>query len=142
MAHYDSNVQIVMACDASKHGLSAILSHKYQDGTEKPIAYASRTIPKKELSRTIFNKEAMAIVFGFKRFKDFIFGKEIILRTDNQSLKLILGPRKGILKTADNRFQRWAYTFQGSDLKSNILAQKQTQTVMRYRGYHFKMKSI
>ncbi|XP_070519742.1 uncharacterized protein [Cardiocondyla obscurior] len=55
----------------------------------------------------------MAIVFGFKRFYQFIFGKEIILRTDNKALHLILGPRKGIPLTADNRLQRWAYFLSG-----------------------------
>lgn len=113
LAHYDANEQIVLACDASQYGLSAILSHRYKDGTERPIAYTSHTIPKKELSRTILYKKAMAIVFWFKRFRDFVFSKEIILRTDNQSLKLILGPRKGIPQTADNRFQRWAYYLAG-----------------------------
>ena len=113
LAHYDPKEQLILACDASHYGISAILSHKYKDGTERPIAFASHTIPKKELTRTILDKEAMAIVFGFKRFRDFVFGKEIILRTDNQSLKLILGPRKGIPQTADNRFQRWAYFLSG-----------------------------
>ncbi|XP_048513423.1 uncharacterized protein LOC125501460 [Athalia rosae] len=64
LAHYDPNEQIILACDASHYGLSAILSHKYKDNTERPIAYASQTIPKKELNRTILDKEAMAIVLG------------------------------------------------------------------------------
>ncbi|XP_058809864.1 uncharacterized protein K02A2.6-like [Phymastichus coffea] len=55
----------------------------------------------------------MAIVFGFQRFYQFIFGKSIILRTDNSALAWILGPRKGIPQTADNRLQRWAYYLSG-----------------------------
>ena len=55
----------------------------------------------------------MAIVFGFKRFYQFVFGKEVILRTDNKPLELILGPRKGIPQTADNRLQRYAYYLSG-----------------------------
>lgn len=111
--HSDPNQQIVLACDASNHGLSAILSHKYKDGKEKPIAYVSSTIPKKELSRTILDKAAMAIVFGLKRFRDFVFGREIILRTDNQGLQFILGPQKGIPETTDNRLKGWAYYISG-----------------------------
>ena len=72
-----------------------------------------KKIGKKELSRVILDKEAMAIVCGFKRFYEFIFGKVIILKTDNKALQLILGPRKGIPITADNRFQRWAYFLSG-----------------------------
>ncbi len=55
----------------------------------------------------------MAIIFGVKRFYQFLFGKEFILRTDNKALGLILGPRKGIPVTADNRLQRWAYFLSG-----------------------------
>ena len=122
---FDPNEQIVLACDASKYGLSAILSHRYKNGTEKPIAYASCTISKKELNRTILDKEAMAIVFGLKRFGDFVFGKEIILRTDNQALQFMLGPRQGIPEIAENRLKRWAYYISG----------------FRYRIKHISSKS-
>lgn len=82
LAHYDPHEKLVLACDASMYGLSAILSHKYKDGTERPIAYASKKIPEKEISRAIIDKEASAIVFGFKKCYDFVYGREVILRTD------------------------------------------------------------
>ena len=113
LVNYNPNEEVVLSCDASDYGLSAILSHRYKNGEEKPIAYASKKIAKDELNRKILDKEAMAIVFGFKRFYQFIFGKVIILKTDNKALQLILGPRKGIPQTADNRFQRWAYYLSG-----------------------------
>ena len=113
LAHYDPKEQILLACDASDYGLSAILSHRYRDGTERSIAYASKKILTSETKRATFDKEAMAIVFGFKRFYQFVFGKEVILRTDNKPLELILGPRKGIPQTADNRLQRCAYYLSG-----------------------------
>lgn len=40
LAHYDPKGEIFLACDASDYGLSAILSHRYKDDTERPIAYA------------------------------------------------------------------------------------------------------
>ncbi|XP_036150440.1 uncharacterized protein K02A2.6-like [Monomorium pharaonis] len=104
LVNYDPKQTIILACDASDYGLSAILSHRYSNGEERPIAFASKKIPKHELNRKILDKEAMAIVFGCKRFYQFIFGKEFILRTNNKALQLILGPRKGIPITADNRF--------------------------------------
>lgn len=55
----------------------------------------------------------MAIVFGLKRFYQYIFEKITILRTDSKALHLILGPRKVIPITADNRLQRWAYYLSG-----------------------------
>lgn len=108
LAHYDPREQLILATDACDHGLSAILSHKYKDGSERPIAFASKEIPETELKRAIIDKEAIAIVFGFKKFYQYVFGREIILRTDNKPLELILGPRKGILQ-----LQRCAYFLSG-----------------------------
>lgn len=113
LAHYDPNRKIILACDACDYGLSAILSHEYDDGTERPIAFVSKKIPLIEQKRSIIDKEAMAIVFGFKRFYQFVFGKKIKLRTDNKALQLILGPRKGLPVTAGNRLQRYAYYLSG-----------------------------
>lgn len=113
LAHYDPREKLVLACDASMYGLSAILSHKYKDGTERPIAYGSKKIPKTEISRAIIDKEASAIVFGFLKFYDFVYGREIILRTDHKPLEFIFGPKRGIPLTAASRLQRWAYFLSG-----------------------------
>lgn len=50
LAHYDASEELVLACDASGYGLAAILSHRYKDGSEWPIAYASKIIPERELN--------------------------------------------------------------------------------------------
>ena len=46
LSMYDPEIPLKVDCNASKYGLAAILSHKYLDGTEKPIAYANRTLNK------------------------------------------------------------------------------------------------
>lgn len=74
-----------------------------------PIAFASKIIPDKELNRAIIDKEASAIVFGFKKFYNYIYGKDIILRTDHKPLVFIFGPKQEIPLTIASRLQRWAY---------------------------------
>ena len=66
LAHYDPNLPITVACDASLVGIAAVLSHRYPDGTERPIACASRTLTKTEDWYAQIDREVLAIVFGVK----------------------------------------------------------------------------
>lgn len=113
LAHYDPKEKLVLACDASAYGMSAILSHEYKDGTERPIAFASKVIPAKELNRAIIDKEAGAIIFGFKKFYNYVFGRQVTLKTDHKPLIYIFGPKKEIPLTIASRLQRWAYYLSG-----------------------------
>ena len=44
LAHYDPTLPLSLAADASVYDVGAVISHKYADGGERPIAYASRTL--------------------------------------------------------------------------------------------------
>ena len=65
------------------------------------------------LSRAINDKEAAAIVFGFVKFDDFVYGQKLTLRTDHKPLEVIFGSKRGIPLTAASRLQRWAYFLSG-----------------------------
>ena len=48
LVHYDAKKPLVMSCDASPYGISAVLAHKMSNGDERPIAFVSRTLNKAE----------------------------------------------------------------------------------------------
>lgn len=103
---YDPKKTIVLAYDASYYGLLAILSQKDTNNVEKPIAFGSKKIPEAELHRAILDEEAAAIVFGFKKYDQFLYGNFCILKTDHEPLKFIFGVHKAKSLTLQNRLQR------------------------------------
>ena len=44
LTHFNPELPMTVACDASAYGLGAVLSHKMLDDTEGPVAFASRTL--------------------------------------------------------------------------------------------------
>ncbi|GFV90623.1 uncharacterized protein K02A2.6 [Trichonephila clavipes] len=42
--HYDRSLPLTLASDASPVGIGCVLPHVYPDGSERPIAFASRTL--------------------------------------------------------------------------------------------------
>ena len=65
LAHYDGTKNLKLATDASSYGVGAIISHMYDDGSERPIAYASRTL-KKAMRRS--TKKHWLLSSEFKSF--------------------------------------------------------------------------
>uniref|UniRef100_A0AAV2JTD4 Gypsy retrotransposon integrase-like protein 1 n=4 Tax=Knipowitschia caucasica TaxID=637954 RepID=A0AAV2JTD4_KNICA len=117
LTHYDPSLPVKLACDASPYGIGAVMSHVMRDGTERPIAFASRSLSSAEKNYSQIDKEALGLVWGVKRFNQYLYGREFTLVTDHQPLVSIFNPHKAIPMTAAARMQRWALFLGGHRYK-------------------------
>ena len=97
----DFSLPFILDTDASQCGIGAVLSQK-QNGEEKVIAYASRTLTKAERKYSVTRKELLVVVTYIQHFKQFLLGRPFTLRTDHGSLQWIQ-----TLKEPEGQLARW-----------------------------------
>ncbi|XP_068149456.1 uncharacterized protein [Drosophila tropicalis] len=86
LMHFDGKLPVLLTCDASPYGIGAVLSHKLQDGSEKPIAFYSRTLSKTERNYSQIDREAVGLISGVKKFHNYLYGRSFTLVTDHRPL--------------------------------------------------------
>ena len=110
LVHYDSDIDLVLSCDASPYGVGAVLSHRFGADSERLIAYASHTMAPAEKRYSHLDKEALAIIFGLKKFYQYLYGRKFVIYTDHKPLSYLFDPIRAIPHLASSRLQRWALT--------------------------------
>ena len=110
LVHYDPNKPIALACDASPYGVGAVISHVMEDGDERPICFASRSLTKAEQGYSQLEKETLACVWGVKKFHNYLYGRPFTIYNDHRPLEGLLRDDKVTPVMAAARIQRWALT--------------------------------
>ena len=72
--------------DACETGLGIVLSQE-QDGHERVLSYGSRSLSSAEKNYSITRKELLAVIFGLKRFRQYLIERKFVIRTDHSALQ-------------------------------------------------------
>jgi len=93
--------------DASGEGLGAVLSQG-EITKDRPVAFASRTLNQAEKNYSTTEKELLAIVWGMRHFRPYLYGRKFTAVTDHKPLTWILNA-----KDPESRLLRWQIKLRG-----------------------------
>ena len=108
LAHYDGSRPVKLITDASPHGVGAVLMQVGEDGAERPVRFASRSLTRAEKAYSQFDREGLAVIFGVARYKQYLWGRKFTLVTDNKALTSVFGPKSNAPALATAHLHRWA----------------------------------
>jgi hypothetical protein len=102
----DRSQPFEIMCDASDYAVGAVLGQR-KEGRVHTVYYASKTLNEAQLNYATTEKELLAVVFAFEKFRSYIVNSKVIVYTDHKAIKYLLAK-----KDAKPRLIRWILLLQ------------------------------
>ncbi|GJV28911.1 reverse transcriptase domain-containing protein [Tanacetum coccineum] len=106
----DWDLPFEIMCDASDFAIGAVLGQR-KNKHFQPIHYASKTMTEAQAHYTTTEKELLAVVYAFEKFRPYLVLSKSIVYTDHSALKYLLAK-----KDAKPRLLRWILLLQEFDV--------------------------
>nr|GEY33840.1 reverse transcriptase domain-containing protein [Tanacetum cinerariifolium] len=100
-----------LMCDASDYAVGDVLGQRVEKHF-RPIHYASKTMNQAKTNYTTTEKEMLAVVYAFEKFRSYLIMNKSIVYTDHSALKYLFAK-----KDAKSRLLRWILLLQEFDFK-------------------------
>ena len=88
----DWSLSFELMCDASDQAIGAVLGQR-KDKRLHVIYYASKTLSEAQLNYATTEKEMLAIVFAFDKFRSYLLGSKVLVYTDHAAIKYLLSKK-------------------------------------------------
>nr|GEY29221.1 reverse transcriptase domain-containing protein [Tanacetum cinerariifolium] len=133
----DWDLPFELMCDASDFAIGVVLG-KHQEKHFRPIHYASKTIIKAESNYTTTEKEMLAVVYAFEKFRSYLIMDKSIVYTDHSALKYLFAKKdsKAILL-------RWVWNPRAiiSDRGTHFCNDQFTKVMLKY-GVTYRLATV
>ncbi|GKA99097.1 reverse transcriptase domain-containing protein [Tanacetum coccineum] len=106
----DWNLPFKLMCDASDFAICAVLGQRKTKHFQ-PIHYASKTMTEAQIHYTTTEKEMLAVVYAFEKFRPYLVLSKSIVYTDHSALKYLMNKQD-----AKPRLLRWVLLLQEFDI--------------------------
>nr|GEY71031.1 hypothetical protein [Tanacetum cinerariifolium] len=106
----DWNLPFELMCDASNFAIGAVLRQRKTKHFQ-PIHYASKTMTEAQIHYTTTEKEMLAVIYAFEKFRPYLVLSKSIVYTDHSALKCLLNKQD-----AKPRLLRWVLLLQEFDI--------------------------
>ncbi|GJV49305.1 reverse transcriptase domain-containing protein [Tanacetum coccineum] len=132
---------VELMCEASDYAVGAVLGQR-KDKYFRPIHYASKTLSDAQTNYTVTEKELLAVVYAFEKFRSYLVLSKTIVYTDHSALKYLFNKQD-----AKPRLIRWVlllqeFTIEIRDKKGaeNLAADHLSILENPYQGDHVGME--
>lgn len=124
LAYPNFEKQFILTTDACLNGCGAVLSQIQDDGTEKPISFASRSFNKYERNKPIIELELLAIFYAIMHFKPYLYGTNFLVKTDHKPLVYLFSLKNPSQRLLRIRLELEEYKFDIEYIKGsqNVVA--------------------
>jgi hypothetical protein len=79
-------------CDASDYAVGAVLG-QINEGRVHTVYYASKTLNEAQLNYATTEKELLAVIFAFEKFRSYIVNSKDIVYTDHMAIKYLFAKK-------------------------------------------------
>nr|GFA77391.1 hypothetical protein [Tanacetum cinerariifolium] len=93
-----------LMCDASDYAVGAVLGQRIEKHF-RPIHYASKTMNQTKANYTTTEKEMLAVVYAFEKFRSYLIMNKSIVYTDHSALKYLFAKKDAKERLLQNPYE-------------------------------------